>query len=274
MAFLTGSALLLLGIAVWRLVRQRRESRFQSKVIAATGCGVVMTDARASHHPVIRVNPAFRLLTGYTDTEIVGKTMAILAGPETDRASLEKIELALQQGRACRVCLLHYRKDGSPFLNEVTLSPVKGRTGRLTAMVWVMIDVTRCREAESLPVNAPDHLRHHETAGTEAHQESVRASACFGRWERDIRTGVEIWSDEQCRMFGYEPGTILPTYDTFKAAIHPEDRGRVLDAGERSLALDEPFDVECRIVQPGGNVRSVHFRGLVIRNLAGEPIRF
>ena len=274
MAFLTGSALLLLGIAVWRLVRQRRECRFQSKVIAATGCGVVMTDARASHHPVIRVNPAFRLLTGYTDTEIVGKTMAILAGPETDRVSVEKLELALQQGRACRVCLLHYRKDGSPFLNEITLSPVKGRTGRLTAMVWVMIDVTRCREAESLPVNAPDHLPHHETAGTDAHQESVRASACFGRWERDIRTGVEIWSDEQCRMFGYEPGTILPTYDTFKAAIHPEDRGRVLDAGERSLALDEPFDVECRIVQPGGNVRSVHFRGLVIRNLAGEPIRF
>lgn len=83
--FFTGSALLLLGIAVWRLVRQRREWRFQSKVIAATGCGVVMTDARASHHPVTHVNPAFRLLTGYTDSEIVGKTMAILAGPGTDR---------------------------------------------------------------------------------------------------------------------------------------------------------------------------------------------
>lgn len=94
--FFTGSALLLLGIAVWRLVRQRREWRFQSKVIAATGCGVVMTDARASHHPVTHVNPAFRLLTGYTDSEIVGKTMAILAGRGTDRASVEKLELALQ----------------------------------------------------------------------------------------------------------------------------------------------------------------------------------
>ncbi len=274
MLLFTGSALLLLGIAVWRLVRQRRECRFQSKVIAATGCGVVMTDARASHHPVTRVNPAFRLLTGYTDSEIVGKTMAILAGPGTDRASVEKLELALQQGRACRVCLLHYRKDGTPFVNEITLSPVKGRAGRLIAMVWVMIDVTRCREAESVPINALDHLRHHDIARTEVHQESVRSSACFGRWERDVRTGVEIWSDEQCRMFGYEPGTILPTYDTFKAAIHPEDRGRVLDAGERSLVLDEPFDVECRIVQPSGSIRAVHFRGLVIRNLAGEPIRF
>ncbi|MBH0195600.1 MAG: PAS domain S-box protein [Nitrospira sp.] len=274
MGFFTGSALLLLGIAVWRLVRQRRECRFQSKVIAATGCGVVMTDARVPHYPVTHVNPAFRLLTGYSDSEIVGKTMAILAGPGTDRASVEKLELALQQGRACRVCLLHYRKDGTPFLNEITLSPVKGRTGRLTAMVWVMIDVTRCREAERVSIDAPDQSRHHGIARTEAHQESARSSACFGRWERDIRTGVEIWSDEQCRMFGYEPGRILPTYDTFKAAIHPEDRGRVLDAGERSLALDEPFDVECRIVQPSGNVRTVHFRGLVIRNLAGEPIRF
>ncbi|MBH0184649.1 MAG: PAS domain S-box protein [Nitrospira sp.] len=274
MVVFTGSALLLLGIAVWRLVRQRRECRFQSKVIAATGCGVVMTDARASHHPVTHVNPAFRLLTGYTDSEIVGKNMAILAGPGTDQASVEKLELALQQGRACRVCLLHYRKDGTSFWNEITLSPVKGRMGRLTAMVWVMIDVTRCREAESVSIDVSDQSRDHGIVRTGAHQESARSSACFGRWERDIRTGVEIWSDEQCRMFGYEPGRILPTYDTFKAAIHPEDRGRVLDAGERSLTLDEPFDVECRIVQPSGNVRAVHFRGLVIRNLAGEPIRF
>ncbi|MBH0176620.1 MAG: PAS domain-containing protein [Nitrospira sp.] len=107
MGFFTGSALLLLGITSWLLVRQRRECRSQSKIIAATGCGVVMTDATASHHPVTHVNPAFRLMTGYVDSEIVGKTMAILAGPGTDRASVEKLELALQQGRACRVCLLH-----------------------------------------------------------------------------------------------------------------------------------------------------------------------
>ena len=133
---------------LWFLVRQRRACRFQSKVIAATGCGVVMTDATTPHHPVTHVNPAFRLLTGYADNEILGKTTAILAGPGTDRASVEKLELALQHGRACRVCLLHYRKDGAPFLNEITLSPVKGRTGRVIAMVWVMIDVTRSQREE------------------------------------------------------------------------------------------------------------------------------
>lgn len=384
--FFTGSSLLLLSLTLWRLFRQRKECLWQSKVIAATGCGVVVTDATAPRHPVIYVNPAFRLLTGYADSDILGQTTAILAGPGTDRASEDKLALALQDGRACRVRLLHYRKNGTPFGNEITLSPVKDRTGRLTSVIWVMSDVTERLQAETILNNSPDpsrtladrlsdgiivasestvnyvnpsglmllgadraeevigkplasfvqadslalilhqaeadrpdvcipptsgrllrldgnvveaHLSSFpilwqgqasslllivrtastgatvgEAAGrTDTQPESNRAIAHFGSWERDIRTGIEIWSDEQCRIFGFEPGTILPTYDTFKAALHPEDRERVLAAGERSLVSDEPYDVECRIVQPCGIIRFVRCRGMVIRNFAGEPIR-
>jgi PAS domain S-box-containing protein len=147
--FLTSSLLLLLlGAAVWQLVRQRQDSLFQAKVIAATSCSVVVTDATTPRHPVIYVNPAFLLLTGYAESDILGQTTAILAGPDTDRASVEKLRLALQDGRACRVRLLCYRKNGTSFLNEVALSPVTNRAGRLTSVIWVMSDVTQCRQAE------------------------------------------------------------------------------------------------------------------------------
>ena len=58
---------------------------------------------RWSHHPIVYVNPAFLLLTGYTEQEVIGQTTSILTGPDTDRASMEKLAMALQDGWACRV---------------------------------------------------------------------------------------------------------------------------------------------------------------------------
>jgi len=103
---------LLGGLAGQRFLRQRRDGLLQSKIIAAANCCVAITDATAPRHPIVYVNPAFRLMTGYTESDLLGQTMAVLAGPETDRTSLDKLAVALQDGRAGRICLRHYRKNG------------------------------------------------------------------------------------------------------------------------------------------------------------------
>ena len=120
---LFGSALLS-GAALWAFVRERRRSFIQSRVIAATNSGVLVTDASVPRHPIIQANPAFRLLTGYAESEVLGQSTHLLNGAHTDRTAIEKIGLALQDSRACRVTIRHYRKNGTPFWNEVTLSPV------------------------------------------------------------------------------------------------------------------------------------------------------
>src|SRR6476469_1466794 len=130
-----------LGIILWILIRQRRANLLNSTIIATTNCSVLVTDATVSHHPIVYVNPAFLLLTGYTEQEMIGQTMSILTGPDTDRASMEKLAMALQDGRACRVRLCHYRKNGTTFWNDVSLSPVKDRQSRVTSIVWTMNEV-------------------------------------------------------------------------------------------------------------------------------------
>ena len=383
---LLAGSLLLLGISLWRLIRQRQDCFLKSKVIAATSCSVVVTDAAVPRHPVIYVNPAFRLLTGYADEDVVGQSLSFLNGPQTDRGVIEKLAMTIQDGRACRVCLRHYRKNGTPFWNEVTLSPVKDKAGRVTQFIWVMSDVSHRRQAEAilhepqdlptlLPDLAPDGmLVHAETgivyvnaaglrilgatsaeqiigkhgldivhpdfretvrqrmttmrpsgesvtrleerflrvdgctidvevstapiswqgqasllvcfsdissrkqaaAGThrlQAHLHQAQTAAHFGSWEWDIRTGTQIWSAEQLRIFGYEPGSLTPTYDTFTHALHPEDRERVLTAVEQTLNSDSPYDVECRIIQPGGDIRFVRCCGVVTRDPVGQPIQ-
>lgn len=382
---LLAGSLVLLGVALWRLVQERKDCLLKSRVIAATGCGLVVTDATEHRHPVIYVNPAFRLLTGYTDEDILGQSLGILNGPKTDRGVIEKVAMAMQDGRAFRMTARHYRKNGSSFWNELTLAPIKNRAGRVIEYIWVMSDATLRHQAEEalkaasdlapLPdllsdaiivvrnssivyANpaaltllalsnledavgktiqsfldpeifnfirrcAEDPSAHDSVTSTRgelftqnggsthislsiapmvwkgkasllllvapvtsrskteevgkhrpvATNVGSQVMPYFGSWDRDIRTGIEIWSDEQCRIFGHEPGTILPTYDMFKAALHEEDRDQVVDSVERSLHEDAPFDVECRIVQPSGALRFIRCRGRVIRNATGEPIR-
>ena len=101
-ALLFGTGALLVWL-IWQLLRTRREQFLQSRVIAATGSSVLVTDATVPRHPIIAVNPAFRLLTGYTDDDVIGQSTQVLHGVHTDRSAIEKIGLALQDGRACRV---------------------------------------------------------------------------------------------------------------------------------------------------------------------------
>lgn len=140
--------LLLLGYSLWHLIRQRQDGLLKSQVIAATSCSVVVTDATIPRHPIIYANPAFRLLTGYADEDVLGQSLSFLNGPHTDRGVIEKLAMAIQDGRACRVLVRHYRKNGTPFWNEVTLSPVKNRSGQVTEHIWVMSDATQRQQAE------------------------------------------------------------------------------------------------------------------------------
>ena len=67
-----------------------------------------------------------------------------------------------------------------------------------------------------------------------------------GSWRLDVRKDELQWSKETYRMFGIPPGTPM-TFESFLAAVHPDDRGYVEQ--EWATALDgQPYDIEHRIV--------------------------
>ena len=96
--------------------------------------------------------------------------------------------------------------------------------------------------------------------------------AHVGSWEWDIAADAVTWSDELFRMFGYEPGSMQVTYETYMACVHPADRQVVSSVIGRALEDHQPFDYDYRFQRPDGSVGWVNSKGRVIL-VVGRPVK-
>ncbi len=98
--------------------------RVRNRAIEAVPIGIAVWDAQAPGVPNVYVNPALSRITGFAREELLGHSMHLLRGPETDPAALEEIRNAIAHRQSCRATVKFYRKDGSPFWDELSISPV------------------------------------------------------------------------------------------------------------------------------------------------------
>ena len=110
--------------------------------------GIVITDPRLPGNPVVYVNDGFVQMTGYDESEILGRNLRFLQGPDTDPAHIKIMRDDIARREPCRVTLLNYRKNGTPFWNACALSPIFDDTGALTYFVGIHSDVTMQKKAE------------------------------------------------------------------------------------------------------------------------------
>jgi PAS domain S-box-containing protein len=97
-----------------------------------------------------------------------------------------------------------------------------------------------------------------------------------GSWAWNVATRQSVhWSQENFRLFGFDPEGGIPSDEAFYRRIHPEDRDRV----RREVFLERPdegshFDVEFRIVLPDGAIRYVRSTGHPIRTISGDLLEY
>ena len=112
-------------------------------VINASNDGIVIAEKEGEQDKIlIYVNPAFERLTGYTSEEILYQDCRFLQSGDRDQEALPTIRDALDKEGSCREILRNYRKDGTPFWNELSLSTVKDPNDGQTYFVGVQKDVT------------------------------------------------------------------------------------------------------------------------------------
>jgi len=96
---------------------------------------VLITDASAEGK-ITYANKAFKKLSGYDPSEVIGKTPRILQGPATDSKVIARLSEALKSGRKFEGKAINYKKDGTPFIMYWRVLPIKVEK-KITA--WVAI---------------------------------------------------------------------------------------------------------------------------------------
>ena len=107
---------------------------------------------------LIYANKAFEQLSGYQQDEILFQDCRFLQAGDRDQEALADIKRALEKNEPCRVVLRNYRKDGSQFWNELSISPVFNDDDQLMYYIGVQKDVTRQVEAEARAQAAEQEL--------------------------------------------------------------------------------------------------------------------
>lgn len=141
--------------------------RLHERALASSSNGIVIVDMRLPDQPIIYTNTSFEKMTGYAAAESLGRNCRFLQAAERDQPQLAEIRQALHERRECRVTVRNYRKDGAPFWNELTLSPVKDAQGEVTHFIGIQSDITARKEVEEQLVQA----RHAAEAANRAKSE-------------------------------------------------------------------------------------------------------
>lgn len=155
--------------------RTENQLALRESALAATAEGVTISDPHLPDNPIIYANAGFERLTGYSVQDVVGRNCRFLQGSNTDASSVAQIREAVRQEQACTVQLLNYRKDGTPFWNRLSITPLRNATGEVTHFVGVQSDITDQKHVEEA-----------------LHRANEQLEAVNGRMARDLEAAAEI----------------------------------------------------------------------------------
>ncbi|SDF66909.1 PAS domain S-box-containing protein [Onishia taeanensis] len=122
-------------------------SELLERIIDASEDGIVVAEREGDEHILIYVNQGFERMTGYSTDEILYRDCRFLQNDDRDQPGLARIREALVDNRPCREILRNYKKDGTLFYNELSITPMYDEREDITYYLGVQKDVTERVEA-------------------------------------------------------------------------------------------------------------------------------
>jgi PAS domain S-box-containing protein len=179
------------GMTMTRRVTEERERErellVKTQAMDNAGIGLCLTDPTRDDNPLVYVNEGYQEITGYDADEVLGKNPRHLQGPETEPEPNARMREAVENGEQCAVELTNYRKDGTPFVNHVEITPIFDDDGDLVHFLGSQIDVTERHERERALARQNERLE--EFAGVVSHDLRGPISVVRGRVELAQQTG-------------------------------------------------------------------------------------
>lgn len=107
--------------------------------------GILITTPALNDNPIVYASMGFYKLTGYNPEDVLGHNCRFLQGQDTDPAVITLMSRAIQDGQSFKGTLTNYRKDGSPFLNQLRIEPVFNINNDIQYYIGAQIDTESFR---------------------------------------------------------------------------------------------------------------------------------
>lgn len=111
------------------------------ETIELSPIATVVSNPRRPDNPLEVANAAFCDLTGYSESEVVGRNCRFLAGEATEPWVTDQIRTSIASRRPVLVDILNYRRDGRPFRNGVLVTPLYGEDGELAWFLGSQVEL-------------------------------------------------------------------------------------------------------------------------------------
>jgi PAS domain S-box-containing protein len=244
--------------------RVRTESRLRllERGIDASSNGIVITDSTQSENPIIYVNKGFERLTGYSAEEVTGQNSRFLQSKDRNQPGLQELRQAIKQQRECAVTLRNYRKDGTFFWNELSVSPVRDESGKVTQFIGVQTDITDRVQAEMALRESEERFR--QIA------ENVREVFFIISPKADRMLYISSAYED---IWGRSCSSLYQHPQSWVESIHPADFPNTIAAFQTQLQTAEEFSQEYRIIRPDGEIRWIWARSFPICDETGRVYR-
>ena len=173
-----------------------RDTASIEQLVAASPLAAVVTNPRLPDNPIAAVNSAFCRLTGYSREEIVGRNCRFLAGAETQPWATAELRRAIAERRPALVEILNYRRDGTPFLNGVMITPLFDADGEAAYFLGSQVDLG---SADSGSLAERRRRAEHLVAGLSPRQRQVIELLAKGLLNKQIAGELEL-SEKTVKM--------------------------------------------------------------------------
>lgn len=163
-----------------------------------------------------------------------------------DEESLDKIENALtntvNQQKSYQIELNLIKSEGDPRIIQINGFP-EVEDGKVKKVYGTLEDITLKKQREKEREEVLQKLT------------TAQNIAKLGYWTHDIEKNISNWSDNVYNIWGQNPQTFTPDFETLLETIHPEDRELFLGDASEAFPDKNYYDTEHRIITPDGEVK-------------------
>jgi PAS domain S-box-containing protein len=210
---------------------------------------------------IVHLNSKAVEYTGLQVADLAGWSWQRVIHPDDQAYAVAEWSRALAEGVPHPFEMRIRRADGAHRWHIVRQLPLRDSAGVIESWVGTCTDIDDLKQTKNALHETDTRLR------------EAQRIARLGSWVWEPRTGKVAWSDAEFELFGMEPGSRQPSFESFLSLLPPDEQSIAISRVEAMKAGANEFANDMRIIRPDGQCIWIHSRARATRDADGNILQ-